>query len=153
METKKVSDFLDPYIASEPVVRWIVRVQLVLLSVGMVLFFFAHGVVWAGSFLVGGLLVFFNFIVLARILPNLVVSKDSRASIFSLLFSFYSRLIFTGIVLLVCIVFLRMPIYPLIVGLSTIIVGIIFWIVRYIFTTKHKEAEGYVRSSSSRIAS
>ena len=147
------NSLIDPRIASEPVINWILKVEVLLLVIGFGGFLFSRGLMWASSFLVGGLVVFFNFIVLSRILPNLVISRDTRASVFSLLFSFYSRLIFTGIVLLVCIVFLKMPIYPLIMGLSTIVMGIIFWIIRYIITTNHKEADSYVRSSSSRIAS
>jgi hypothetical protein len=138
---------------SEPVVKWVVVVQLFFLVVGVIFFAIQKGSLWSISYLVGGLLVFFNFLVLARITPRLVLSRDVKSSIVSLLFSFYSRLLFTGIVLLVCIVFLKFPVCPLIVGLSTIVLGIILWIIRYIVTNNHKEAFNHVSSSSSRIAS
>ncbi len=124
----------------DPVVKWVVMWQVFFLFGGGLAFDLYKGSWWAVSYIVGGLLVFFNFLVLARIIPDLVVSKAVKASIVSLLFSFYSRLLFTGIVLLVCIVFLRFPIYPLIVGLSTIILGIILWIAKYMLTNNYKEA-------------
>jgi len=153
MKQKRKNSLIKSRMVLEPVINWILKVEVFLLVMGVGGFLISRGLMWACSFLIGGLLVFFNFIVLSRILPNLVISRDSRASVFSLLFSFYSRLILTGIILFVCIVFLKMPIYPLIMGLSTIVMGIILWIVKYIITTNHKEADSYVRNSSSRIAS
>ncbi|GAB6162166.1 hypothetical protein JCM12298_13250 [Desulfothermus naphthae] len=150
---KKTDNFQIPREATEPVIKWIIMVEFILLISGILYFTLFQGLKWACSFLIGGLLVSLNFIVLARILPHLVVNKDAKSSIFSLLVSFYSKLIFTGIILLITIVFLKMPIYPLVIGLSTIVMGTIFWIVKYIITTNHKEADGYVRSSSSRITS
>ena len=153
IKLKKTNNFQVPRVAAEPVIKWIMKVEGIFLLTGLLFFLFSQGFKWACSFLIGGLVVSLNFIVLARILPHLVVNKDAKSSIFSLLVSFYSKLIFTGIILLITIVFLKMPIYPLVIGLSTIVMGTIFWIVKYIITTNHKEADGYVRSSSSRITS
>ena len=154
MRRETVLKINKEYNTWEPIVKWIVYAELFLLIMGFLFFDFFKGEIWSFSFVVGGLVVFLNFLVLARTVPNLVLSRDVKASVFSLLFSFYSRLIFTGIVLVICIVFLRIPIYPLILGLSTIVVGIILWIGRYIILNNNqKEAYSHVRSSSSRIAS
>lgn len=134
------------------VVRWVVNVQLFLIMLGSI-YMGLKGGIYLFSYLVGCMLVLLNFLVLARILPSLIRGKEVRASVVSLLLSFYSRLIFTGLVLLIGIVFLKFPVFPLVLGLSTIVVGIISWIVKYMYTNNHKEASGYVSSSTTRIAS
>lgn len=134
------------------VIKWILNVEIFLIVIGSV-YMGLKSSMYLFSYLVGCMLVLLNFLVLSRILPQLIKGKNPRNSIVSLLISFYSRLLFTGFVLLLGIVFLKLPIFPLIVGLTTIVMGIISWIFKYIFTNNHKEANGYVSSSSSRIAS
>ncbi len=136
----------------EPAVRWIFGTEMALLLGGGIFFGVVEGLKGLLPYVVGCLLVFFNFMVLARVLPGLILSRDAKASVVSLLFSFYSRLFLTGIVLLIGIVFLNFRIFPLILGLSSIVVSIVSWIVKYIVTDNHKEALNHVRSSSSRIA-
>ncbi len=134
------------------VVRWVVKAEVFLGIIGCIYFGF-KGWMYLLSYVVGCMLVLLNFLFLARILPPLIRSREVKASITLLLFNFYARLVFTGLVLLIVIVFLDFPIFPLLLGLSTIVLGIISCIVKFIYTNNHKEACGYVRSSTTRIAS
>ncbi len=152
-QTKKIENLLNSYISTKSLVRWITYVEIILCVMGILFFSYKGGYLEVCSFLVGSIVVFFNFLMLGRILPSLISSGEVKSSVVSLLFSFYSRLFLTGIVLLICIVFFKLPIYPLVLGLSTVVLGIILWIIKHIFTTNHKEANSYVRSSSTRIAS
>ncbi len=148
----QIKKIYSVYNLHEPAVRWIFAVEFFLLLGGGVFFGFWGGGGFFFPYMVGALLAIFNFMVLARLLPSLILSGNAKASVVSLLFSFYSRLLLTGIVLLVGIVFLDFRIFPLVMGLSSIVVSIVSWIVRYIVTDNHKEALNHGRSSSSHFA-
>lgn len=143
----------EVYNLHEPAVRWMMAVQMVLLGGGSILLLWVKGGAWFFPYAVGGLLSTFNFMVLARILPALILSGDTKASVVSLLVSFYSRLLLTGIILVIGIVFLKFEIAPLVLGLSTIVATMVSWIIKYIITDNNKEAFSHVRNSSSRITS
>ncbi len=118
-------------------IKWLIKTQFSVVILGGLIFLF-FGKFYLASFLVGALLVTFNFLILARKLPFLI--KTQKGSVFSLLVSFYSRLLFTGVVLFFCIAVVKFPIFSLLIGLSTVIVTIMLWGLKFILLYKHKEA-------------
>ncbi len=118
-------------------INWMIRTQFFVIILGSLIFFFL-GKFYLASFLVGALLVTLNFLILARKLPFLI--KTQKGSVFSLLVSFYFRLLFTGVVLFFCIAVVKFPVLSLLIGLSTVIITIMLWALRFILLYKHKEA-------------
>lgn len=89
------------------------------------------------SFVTGGLLASFNLSVLARLVPQLIWVQ--KGAVFALLISFYFRLIFTALILVVALVALKLPAVILLAGLSTLVGTLILGIGKYIVTLKHEK--------------
>ncbi|MEF8822626.1 MAG: ATP synthase subunit I [Desulfohalobiaceae bacterium] len=87
---------------------------------------------------VGALLVSFNLLVLARLLPQLVF--EQTGAVFALLVSFYLRLAFTGGVLFAAIYIVQLNALGLLLGLSTILASFIAWGGMVLVSRKQKEA-------------
>ncbi len=119
-------------------IKWLIRVQVLVGILGSVFFGFIDFLSFS-SYLIGALLSFFNFLVLARRIPVLI--KMSKGSVFFLLVSFYFRLLFTALVLFICIAVIRLPVYSLLLGLSTVVITVFLWMGKFIFITYYKQKE------------
>jgi hypothetical protein len=108
------------------------------------LFFVITGLIFLGyvqelpAFMLGALVATFNFLVLARIVPKLIM--EQKGSVFSLLISFYLRLFLTALVLFLAIAWAKVNIYPLLAGLSSVIFTVLIWVGKSVFINKIKEA-------------
>lgn len=104
-------------------VRKLVRNQIYLTFLGIV------GILpfpeWRLDFSIGALLGLFNFYFLAKLIQELVFLK--KGAITALLFQFYLRLFLTGLVLFWAIVYLKVDIIALLVGLSIVLINIILF--------------------------
>ncbi len=105
-----------------PKVRFLVRNQIYLSLLGLILFVIFLPLSWVIGFSVGALVVSFNFYFLAKLSQELVYIQ--KGALTSLLFSFYLRLILTGVILYAAIVFLGADIFALLIGLSIILLNI-----------------------------
>ncbi len=119
-------------------ISWLLRAQMLLVVLGSLLFGLL-GKEFFYPFLIGALLVTFNFFILARKLPELI--KMQKGSVFSLLVNFYFRLLFTAIVLFVCIALLRFSVFPLLIGLSTVVITVMLWAFKFIIFGYYKQKE------------
>lgn len=81
--------------------------------------------VWGLAFSAGALLATVNFYSLARFVQHLV--RETRGAVAALLVRFYGRLILTGATLYGLIALLEMPVWPLLAGLSTVLVSALYW--------------------------
>ena len=90
---------------------------------------------WLSGYFLGALLITFNLLVLARILPHLIFMQ--KGAVFSLLLNFHLRLFFTGIALVVGVYLLQLHTIGLVLGLGTIIVSFMLW--GAIFLVPHKQ--------------
>jgi hypothetical protein len=90
------------------------------------------------AYFVGALLITFNLLVLARLVPQLVFLQSG--AVFSLLVSFYLRLAFTGGVLFAAIYIVQLNAPGLLLGLSTIIASFLAWGGKFVLSRKQKEA-------------
>ncbi|MCF8030746.1 MAG: hypothetical protein K9K39_07615 [Desulfohalobiaceae bacterium] len=124
--------------AEHPDVRWILAAQAALV-VGIAALLpavgYSHLLI---AYAVGALLISFNFTVLARLIPQLIFLQSG--AVFSLLFSFYLRLFFTGAVLFFAIYFVELSAIGLLLGLSTILASFVAWGGRFFVSYKQKEA-------------
>jgi hypothetical protein len=121
-----------------PEIRWMVKFQYGLVPLAAALVLFSGHLEWTAPFLLGGLLATFNFTVLARIVPRLVFMR--QGGVFSLLVSFYLRLIVTAGALFLAIAWARFSIPALLLGLSTVLISLTAWGGKFLLTHKHKEA-------------
>lgn len=134
-----INDFLYKRGIENPEIRWLVSFQLFLvLGVSCLLLILGLNKETLLAFVTGAALITFNFYVLAKVVPKLILVQ--KGAVGSLLFSFYSRLILTAIVLYVGLVLANLPILSFLAGLSTIICTIMVWTGKFIITYKHKEA-------------
>lgn len=90
------------------------------------------------AFATGAALISFNFFVLARMVPQLLL--EQKGGVFSLLCGFYLRLALTAVVLYLAIAWARFPVVFLLAGLSTILATFAAWSGRFLMSNKHKEA-------------
>ncbi len=108
-----------------PRVRLMVRNQLYLSFVGLTVFIVFFPVSWIIGFGIGAVVGSFNFYFLARLAQELVYIP--KGSTVPLLFSFYLRLILTGLVLYAAIVYLSANVLALLMGLSVILLNVLIF--------------------------
>jgi hypothetical protein len=87
---------------------------------------------------VGAMLSIFNFYALAQIIKE-ILSTVPKGAVVALLTGFYFRLILTGVVIYVMIGPLHSKIVPLLLGLSIVVLNILFFGVAQV-SKKFKEA-------------
>jgi hypothetical protein len=134
---QKINRLLISQGISHPEIHWFVKCQFVTLFIGIcAVSGFGNGYQVA-SFVTGGLLASFNLSVLARLVPQLIWVQ--KGAVFALLISFYFRLIFTALILVVALVALKLPAVILLAGLSTLVGTLILGIGKYIVTLKHEK--------------
>jgi len=105
-----------------PRVRFLLRNQLYLVIAGFLFFLFFLPGPWVIGFAIGSLVGTCNFFSLAKLAQELIYVQ--RGAVVSLLFSFYLRLILTGVVLYLAIVLWRADIFALLIGLSIILLNV-----------------------------
>ena len=134
---QRINRYFAKHWIDQSEILWLLRCQLfvVLFSIALVTFF--GSMIQCLSFLIGALLSSFNLCVLARLVPQLIWIQ--KGAVFALLFSFYLRLLFTAVILLLALVFLKLSAFFLLTGFSTIIVTLVLGIGMYIFTLKHEK--------------
>ncbi|WP_291319688.1 ATP synthase subunit I [Desulfonatronospira sp.] len=106
-----------------PRVRFLVRNQFYLSVLGLLVFIIFFPVSWIVGFGIGALLGSLNFYFMARLAQELVYIAKGAAT--PLLFSFYVRLILTGLVLYVAIVYWNANVFALLLGLSVILLNVL----------------------------
>lgn len=129
---------LERHGLEHPEIRWMVQFQFCLALAGTALCGLGGFFEALPAFAVGAGLATFNFFVLARMVPKLVQMR--KGGTFSLLCSFYLRLVLTAVVLVLGIVVADFSVVVLLAGLSTVLLTFVVWGGRYILTNKHKEA-------------
>ncbi|MGE4299720.1 MAG: ATP synthase subunit I [Desulfovibrionaceae bacterium] len=90
------------------------------------------------DFAMGAVIVTANFYGMAKFVHEAVYMK--KGAVLSLLLLFYGRLLLTGIVLYVLIVWVKVSVAALVAGLSTALVTILIWGGRRVVGHKAKEA-------------
>lgn len=80
---------------------------------------------WALAFAAGAAVATFNFWALARVVQRLVYVQ--RGAVLTLLLIFYGKLILSGIALYLLIGVWQVPVWSLVLGLSTVVVTITAW--------------------------
>ena len=108
-----------------PKVRFLVRNQLYISLAGLLVFIVFFPVSWITGFAVGALLGSLNFYFMAKLAQELVHIPKGAAT--PLLFSFYLRLILTGLVLYVAIVYWNANVFALLLGLSVILLNVLIF--------------------------
>ncbi len=122
---RKIEGFFYKRGLDVPEIRILMRNQFYLTGLGIAISLIFGLTSWAFEFIVGALLGCVNFYALAKIIQQLIFVR--RRAIASLLGSFYFRLLFTGIVLYVVIVFFKANIVALLSGLSIVIINILIF--------------------------
>ena len=108
-----------------PRVRFLVRNQLYLSLLGILVFIIFFPVSWIVGFGIGALLGSLNFYFLAKLAQELVHIPKGAAT--PLLFSFYVRLILTGLVLYLARVYWNANVFALFMGLSVILLNVLIF--------------------------
>ena len=93
---------------------------------------------WAVHFLLASFLGTINFYILAQAVQKLVFLR--KEAIFSLLFNFYARLVFLGIVLYIMLIWAQFSLVAVVAGFSTVLVSIMLWGALFYIEQKDKEA-------------
>lgn len=119
-------------------VRILVRNQLYLLFVSCALMGGTGLAPWALAFAAGCALSSMNFWMLAKGLQTVVHQQDGAVAVS--LIRFYGRLAVSGVALFALIIWAELPLVALILGLSTVVVNILFWGVFRFHRQKAKEA-------------
>ena len=111
---------------TQPEVRRLVVVQVVLAIVTSAVMLAASALGRLGwSYAAGALLATLNFAALARFVQHLVYVQ--RGAVTALLFRFYGRMLFTGLVLFGLIYSAKASLPGLLAGLSTVVVTGVYW--------------------------
>lgn len=123
-----------------PEIQWLIKVDVGLILLGST----AAGIIFDfqsfSGFLIGALLGFFNFFLLARRMTYFVLTPK-RAAIIKLLVFFYLRLLFTALILFISIAGIQLSAISILTGFSTLVLTLIIWIGRYFVNYKIKEAQ------------
>ncbi len=126
---------------SAPVVRHLLCTQLLLaafgLGFGAVTFWLT---LWPLMFGIGAAIAAYNFWHIARFGQAHIASEFSLGLGLKLFTGFTIRLVLTGVVLFMLIVWLRAPVAPLVVGLTSTVAGIAAWGLSRIARKPVKEA-------------
>ena len=134
-----VNDFLQRQGVEHPEVQWLIKVQtlLVIFITSVIALLFSNKVLVA--YVIGALLTYFNFFVLARTVPKLIFVR--KGAVFNLLVVYYMRLMFTAVILFIAIAGIKLPAVSLLIGLSTLLITFIMWFGKYLMIYKNKEAQ------------
>ena len=113
---------------SAPLVRHLLRTQVVLaggsLILGVALAVFT---LWPLMFSIGAAIALYNFWFIARFVQANICEQYSPLMALRLAGGFSFRLLATGCVLFALIVWLRVPVVPLLAGLTSLVAGIALW--------------------------
>ena len=125
---KKIEQWLFAKGFAIPQVRYILSAQILLcllaLGCGILV---APMTLWGLSFGIGACIAMYNFWFIARFVQKNFSDTYTTKMLVSLLLGFNVRLIATGAMLFVLIVWLKMPILPLLAGLTSLVACIIVW--------------------------
>lgn len=109
-----------------PDVRALMRSQLMVATTSsLALLVMGAFSVWSLAFAAGAAIVTLNFWALARVVQQLVFVKSG--AVLTLLLIFYGKLILSGIALYLLIGVWQVPVWSLVLGLSTVVVNITAW--------------------------
>lgn len=95
---------------------------------------------WLLHFAIGAGLMTVNFYFMALFVQKLAAVGYSRAVLASMLARFYGRLLLTGVLLAVLLVWGQISLAALLAGLSTVVATIIIWGVEHYLAQHSKEA-------------
>lgn len=139
---KKIETAVNNFLRSQGIehkeIQWLIKVYvlLVIFITSVIGSSFAQDELVA--YLLGALLTFFNFFVLARTVPKLIFIR--KGAVFNLLIVYYLRLLFTALILFIAIAGVKLPVISLLIGLSTFLITFIIWFGKYLAKYKNKEA-------------
>ena len=126
---------------TKPELRILLRVQLLLvLAASLVSLAVCWFTPWPLIFTAGAAIVTLNFYWMAKFVRQVTGFTYERMLLAGLLVRFYGRLALTGILLFVLILWLRVPVIPLLMGLSTVVATIVIWGAAQMVEQKAKEA-------------
>lgn len=107
-------------------VRSLVRSQLMVATTSsLALIVMGAASVWTLAFVAGAAIATLNFWTLARVAQHLVYAGSG--AVFTLLLIFYGKLLLSGIALYLLIGVWQVPVWSLVLGLSTVVVTITAW--------------------------
>jgi hypothetical protein len=107
-------------------VRRLVRTQFMLAGLFVLAALIAARLsIWGLAFAAGALLASVNLYSLAKFVQHIV--RMQKGAVAALLIRFYGRLILTGAALYGLIVWLEVPVWALLAGLSTVLVTALYW--------------------------
>ncbi len=121
----------------QPEILWFLRCQFLCVVSVLIPVSLIGTMDQSAAFAVGALLASLNLFALARLVPQLIWLQNG--AVFTLLVSFYSRLLFTAVILFIALVFLKLSAVFFLIGFSTVVVTLILGIGKYIFTLKHEK--------------
>ena len=111
-----------------PVVRYLLGIQIIVsgftLAAGIALFWYSR---WPLAFGAGAAIMTFSLWQISRSAQALVQAQFSALLGLRLFFGFSARLLLISIVLFVLIAWLEVPVVPLLLGLTSTVVGILLW--------------------------
>lgn len=111
----------------DPTIReilcWQISVIGLSLFSGALLWPFHPAGAWIFWFGFGALLSAWNFFALIKFVPRVITAGWSKSSLFALLFRTNMRLLFTGILLYIGLVWFKGPISAVLLGLAVLLVG------------------------------
>jgi hypothetical protein len=126
---------------TKPELRVLLRAQLLVVLVAAII---SLGACWVTSwpliFTAGAAIATLNFYWMAKFVRQVTQFTYHRSLLVGLLVRFYGRLALTGILLFVLILWLRVPVIPLLMGLSTLVGTIVIWGAAQSVEHKAKEA-------------
>ena len=123
---RSVETFLFRHGFQKREVRELMRNQLYLAVLSSLALALVTGFsTWSAGFFAGAALVTINFWALARVAPELV--RMAKGAVLPLLVQFYGRLALTGVFLFVLIVWVKVSVSALLLGLATVMVNALSW--------------------------
>ncbi len=134
----KTNNFLRSQGIEHSEIQWMIKLYIFLVLVLTSIFGVMFAPAMQIAYLIGALLTFLNFFVLARTVPKLIFVR--KGAVFSLLTVYYLRLMFTALILFVAIAGVKLPVISLLIGLSTLLITFIIWFGKYLVKYKKKEA-------------
>ncbi|THB71999.1 MAG: ATP synthase subunit I [Desulfovibrio sp.] len=126
---------------TQPQLRVLLRAQVVtMIGAGVLALALCWLSTWPLIFAVGAAMAVLNFYWMAKYAKQVAGLTFHKGLIVSLVFRFYARLAFTGILLFLFIFWLKVPVAPLVLGLSTVMATIVLWGAAQVIEHKAKEA-------------
>lgn len=126
---------------TKPELRTLLRAQVLLVSAAaLVSLALCWLSTWPLVFTAGAAIVTLNFYWMAKFVRQVTSFTYDKSLLVGLLVRFYGRLALTGILLFVLILWLRVPVLPLLMGLSAVVATIVIWGMAQSVEQKAKEA-------------